>query len=172
MQKRKAGAEDYAALCRFYDEVIEQQKNDLYTPMWTRGVYPAESDIDFHLKEGNFLLILEEGIIAAAAALSLEEDEMYRDFSWPSGTDPSQVAVIHLLAVNPSCRRRHLGQKILQYCLEEAAGCRKAVHLDVMPGNLSAERLYLSAGFVFAGEKTVFYPDTGEVSVRLFEYVF
>ncbi|MBQ4253759.1 MAG: GNAT family N-acetyltransferase [Erysipelotrichaceae bacterium] len=172
MQRRKARSEDYTALCRFYDEVIDQQENDLYTPMWTKGIYPAESDIAFHLENGHFLLLTENGEIAAAAALDLSEDKMYRDFSWPSGIDPSQVAVIHLLAVNPSYRRRHLGHEILEYCLAEAAGCRQAVHLDVMPGNLSAERLYLSAGFVFAGEKTVFYPDTGEVTVRLFEYVF
>lgn len=172
MQKRKARAEDYMDLCRFYDEVIRQQENDLYTPMWTAGIYPAESDIAFHLQQGHFLLLTEGGEIAAAAALSLSEDEMYRDFSWPSGIDPQQVAVIHLLAVNPKCRGRHLGARILDYCLDEAKESCRAVHLDVMPGNLIAEKLYLDAGFRFAGEKTVFYPDTGEVSVRLFEYVF
>ncbi|MBR0136860.1 MAG: GNAT family N-acetyltransferase [Erysipelotrichaceae bacterium] len=172
MIERKANPDDFEALCRFYDEVIDQQKEDLYTPMWTKDVYPSSEDIAFHLENNHFLLLEEDGQIAAAAALSLQEDEMYSDFSWPSRIDSSQVAVIHLLAVNPSFRRRHLGKKILDYCLTEAGKYRKAVHLDVMPGNLSAERLYLSAGFVFAAEKTVCYPDTGTVTVRLFEYVF
>ena len=172
MRKRKARAEDYMNLCRFYDEVIRQQENDLYTPMWTRGVYPDESDIAFHLQQGHFLLLTEDGRIAAAAALSLQEDEMYRDFNWPSEIDEDQIAVIHLLAVNPDFRGRQLGKAILDYCICEAQKSCRAIHLDVMPGNLIAEKLYLSAGFRFAGEKTVFYPDTGVVTVRLFEYVF
>ena len=171
MIERKATPDDFEALCRFYDEVIDHQKDGPFSPMWTKGVYPTDEDIAFHLENNRFLLLSEDDEIAAAAALSLNEDEMYIDFSWPSGIEPSEVAVIHLLAVNPSYRRRHLGRKILDLCLAEAGKYRKAVHLDVMPGNLSAERLYLSAGFVFAGEKTVYYPDTGTVTVRLFEYL-
>ena len=46
---------------------------------------------------------------------------------------------------------------------------KRLVRLDVVKGNLPAEKLYLRHGFRFAEEREVFYEDTGAIRVRLYE---
>ena len=59
---------------------------------------------------------------------------------------------------------------LLGAILDRAAAAGYTVmHLDVVSGNLPAERLYQKLGFRFTEEKAVWYPDTGDIRVRLYE---
>ena len=46
----------------------------------------------------------------------------------------------------------------------------KALRLDVLEGNLPAERLYEKVGFQCAGSLNIFYEDTGWADFNLYEY--
>ena len=46
----------------------------------------------------------------------------------------------------------------------------KALRLDVLEGNLPAERLYEKVGFQYAGSLNIFYEDTGWADFNLYEY--
>ena len=46
----------------------------------------------------------------------------------------------------------------------------KALRLDVLVGNLPAEKLYKSMGFMFIDRVTLFYEDTGRCDFDLYEY--
>lgn len=43
--------------------------------------------------------------------------------------------------------------------------------LDVLGGNIPAEKAYTRMGFVYRGTINMFYEDTGWTGYRLFEYV-
>ena len=45
------------------------------------------------------------------------------------------------------------------------------LRLDVVKGNLPAEKLYQAHGFRFVEEREVYYEDTGNITVRLYELV-
>ncbi len=45
----------------------------------------------------------------------------------------------------------------------------KAIRLDVLKGNVPAERLYTSIGFVYVDTLKLFYEDTGRVDFELYE---
>ena len=45
------------------------------------------------------------------------------------------------------------------------------MHLDVVPGNLAASRIYEEAGFSLACTHEIFYEDTGLMDFRMFELV-
>ena len=51
-------------------------------------------------------------------------------------------------------------------CTGQAQGLAR---LDVVTGNLPAERLYQKHSFLFCEERKVYYEDTGEICVRLYE---
>ena len=46
---------------------------------------------------------------------------------------------------------------------------QKAIHLDVLAGNVPAERLYPALGFVYLGTIPMFYEDTGWTDYGLYE---
>lgn len=157
---------------QFYADVCEGSKYDRYGPSWTLGVYPSEEDIRNHLNAQEFYLVREEGRLLAAMVLVAHEDPEYEGFAWPSGAAGEQVAVIHLLAVHPAARGQGLGAWLVQEAVRLARAEQKAaLHLDVVPGNLAASRIYLQQGFSFVGHHQVFYEDLGKVALEMYELV-
>ena len=95
---------------------------------------------------------------------------MYADAAWLSDYRGEDAAVIHLFAVHPSHRREEISDRMLSYLIAFARGAgKRALRLDVVVGNMPAERLYRKHGFLFVEERQVYYEDTGEILVRLFE---
>lgn len=170
-QIRIAGAEDFGALWHFYEDVCRAQEHDEYGPDWHLGVYPAAAELKGHAAAGEILAGWKDGRLAVAMAVTAGEDEMYLGAPWPLGAAPDQVAALHLFAVHPDFRGRGAAREMLTALFGRArARGFRAVHLDVIEGNLAAEKLYRKAGFAFAGTRRVHYDDLGDITVRLFEY--
>ena len=165
---RKAAEADIPAVCRFYREVCEAQAHEPYGPDWHWGIYPDEEELAACVREGVLFLAETDGAVAAAAVLRAGEDPMYLDVPWHAKT--GAVRVLHLFAVHPAFRGRGLGRKTLAALLKSVAEDGAAVHLDVVKGNLPAERLYGAMGFRFIEEREIFYEDTGLITVRLYEH--
>lgn len=169
---RLATADDFDATWQLYADVCAQAPNDAYGPQWTLGVYPAKGDISGHIEAGEMYLGLMGGVPVAAMVLVPHEDPEYAAIDWPSGAKEDEVSAIHLLTVHPSIRGRHGGTELVRRAIELSRSMgKRAVHLDVIPGNLAASRIYLTAGFAFVGLREVFYEDTGLMSFEMYEYV-
>ena len=82
------------------------------------------------------------------------------------------LLVIHALGVHPAFARRGIAQRMVQYAIGTARpqGCR-ALRLDVLGGNVPAERLYTGQGFARRGTVRMFYDDTGWTDYGLYEYL-
>lgn len=50
------------------------------------------------------------------------------------------------------------------------AGGQKVMRLDVLKGNVPAEKLYEGLGFKYLHMLKMFYPDTGWTEFELYEY--
>lgn len=167
---RKATTEDTSAVLLFYETVCAALEEYEYSPCWHYGVYPAPGDLLAHIAAGELLLGTVGTEIAAACVLIFGDDPVYRDVSWPTAAAPDEVSELHLFAVRPSDRRQGVSGAMLDSLIAYAGVCVKRVlRLDVVKGNLPAERLYRAHGFRFVQERTVFYEDTGELLVRLYE---
>ena len=170
MECRKASREDLPSLWRFYEEVCASQLQSEFSPGWHIGIYPAPEDLMEHIKAGEMYLCTSDLRILAAAVLAGRDDPMYADAVWLSDARGKDAAVIHLFAVHPSQRRKGISDHLLDYLIASArAEGKRVLRLDVVTGNLPAERLYRKHGFLFAEERQVYYEDTGEIRVRLFE---
>ena len=67
------------------------------------------------------------------------------------------------IAVHPDKRRQGLGRKLLRALMQAGADAGAAyMELECREGNLAAQKLYESEGFVRAGVKRGYYQDSGE----------
>lgn len=165
-----AQPEERETVCRFYEEVCAAQAGDPGGPNWHYGVYPCREDLEEHIEAGALRLMRVGGEPAAAMVVRTGEDPIYREAPWTVTEEP--IHVLHLFAVHPAFRGLGLAKTMLRILLERAANEGvKAVHLDVVKGNVPAERLYQTVGFRFVEECAVWYEDTGDCTVRLYEYV-
>ena len=167
-----ADLSDLDRLYEFYKEVILHQKEDLYSAKWTLDVYPAREDIVEHLQNDAYYIMEEDGQIIAAACICHHDDEIYKDVKWTVPCKDNEVMVIHLLAVSPEYRGRGLSYELLKKIIEDGRNTSKAIHLDVVKGNLPAFELYKKAGFHYIGEEEIFYEDTGRILFDLMEYIY
>lgn len=169
---RKAEVADVPALLNFYEQVCEAQALSPYSPSWHFGIYPDAEDLEKHVRADESYLTLLEGRIAAAAVMTEGDDPIYADAAWPTTACADEVCVLHLFAVHPDFRRQGISGGMLEALAEQAKAERKRVmRLDVVTGNLPAERLYLRHDFRFVEQREVYYPDTGDISVCLYERV-
>ena len=168
----RAMPRDFAAAWDLYTDVCTQQEHDAFTPLWTLGVYPAKDDIRGYVEAGELYLGWQNGQLVGAMAIVGHEDPEYVDVPWITSVEPDEVAVIHMLAVHPLARGQHLGAELVREAIRLArkAG-KRAVHLDVVPGNLAASRLYEAEGFTYACTHQVFYEDTGRMDFDMYELV-
>ncbi len=167
---RKAGEDDLPALLRFYEDVCAAQADSAYSPQWHFGIYPAEDDLAAHIASGAMYLGLAGARVAAAGVLTAGDDPLYSDAAWKEKAAPEETACLHLFAVHADFRGQGVSGGMLEALLDAArAGGKRLLRLDVVKGNLPAEKLYLRHSFYFAEEREVFYEDTGLIRVRLYE---
>ena len=97
-------------------------------------------------------------------------NEGYAGTRWPTEAEPGAVRVIHILGVHPRFAGRGYARQLVAHALDMARqqGC-KAVRLDVLKGNLPAERLYRGMGFVYVDTMRMYYEDTDWTDFELYE---
>ncbi len=102
---------------------------------------------------------------SANGTMSLQEGNSRRK-------NREEILVPHALGVSAKEQRRGIGKAVVKDILRMARiSGKKAVRLDLLSGNEAAERLYLSRGFRFVAEKTMYYADTGWTKFRMYEYL-
>ena len=168
---RRASAEDFEAVCAFYEEVCIANENEPYGPVWHYGIYPSPEDICGHLDRNELMIGLRSGHVCSAMVLTDREDPIYAHVPWNLPAEAEEVSVLHLFAVHPRYRGRGVSQEMMNAMFEYAGDAgKKRIHLDVVKGNLPAEKLYRKIGFCFVCEMEVFYEDTGNLTVELYEF--
>lgn len=152
----------------FYDSLTDAMADAPYPPGWRKGVYPTQAFLDTSIAHG--ALHLAE--LAGCIVLNHAYNDGYAAVTWAADVPDAQLLVIHALGVHPRFARRGIAQRMVQYAIGMARtqGCR-ALRLDVLGGNVPAERLYAGQGFTCRGTVRMFYADTGWTDYRLYEYL-
>ena len=78
--------------------------------------------------------------------------------------------MIHTLGVRRKFSGRGLAKQLVQEVIDmaENSGIR-AIRLDVLKGNLPAEKVYLKMGFRYVDTLPMYYEDTGITDYKAFE---
>lgn len=119
---------------------------------WSLGVFNSE------LSQGSsryYVVVRVDGRVGGYGGLMFVADEAH----------------VTNIAIAPSLRRRGLGTLLLAHLAREGTlrSCT-AMTLEVRAGNLGAQALYKNFGFVTAGVRRNYYPETGEDALVMWLY--
>ena len=166
----KAYREEYDSVRSFYHSLIDALEGTEYHPMWQKDIYPAPEDLQSAIEAGELYIGRIGDRIAAAMVLNQKCNPEYADVEWPTSLNLKEFMVIHMLGVHSDFSGKGLAKEMVRFSISTAkASGMKAIRLDVLKGNVPAERLYAGLGFLFVETVKLFYEDTGRVDFELYE---
>ena len=170
LEVRKATAGDLEPLWGLYAASCARQVPGDMGPDWHMGVYPARSDLEGRLAAGELYVGEQDGALVAGMVVTEGEDPIYAKVPWQVPAAPDEVAVLHLLVVDPAVRGRGVGSQMVAAAARVAAQAgKRTLHLDTLEQNTGAIALYKRCGLSAACVMPVHYEDIGDASTVLFE---
>ena len=167
---RKAEKEDFDKVRSLYWMLIDQEQNDPSFPHWKKGIHPSDEMIRTSIDKGDLYVLVDGDEIAACVIANDEKIDGYADAPWQ--IESEEVIVLHVLAVHPNHRGEGLARRLVGNVVEmERAAGKKALRLDVIENNTTAEKLYQKLGFQYIQTKTLYYDVVGEMTFKLYELV-
>ena len=166
-----ARADEFPAVRAFYHHLTDAMRDAAFPPGWEKDIYPAPAFLRQAIASRGLFLGLAAGQIAACMVLDRTGNPDYDKACWPTARAPGEYLVIHALGVRPDLAGKGLAGQMVRKAIACArqAGLR-TVRLDVLAGNIPAERLYAGQGFRYVDTVEMFYADTGRTAFRLYEY--
>ena len=166
----KAAPQEYDAVRAFYFDVIDGFEGKEYHPCWEKDVYPVPEQLRSLIGKGELYVGKENGKIISVMAFNHDCNEGYAQIEWPTKAKAHEVFVIHMLAVHPSRCQSGVAGIMVRFAIDQArAQNAKAIRLDVLKGNLPANKLYEAAGFQKLHTLSLYYPDTDYTDFELYE---
>lgn len=168
----QAQASDFPRISLFYRDVIDHTEHMAQYGHWIYGLHPNDEMIRKYILEGNMYVFEEEGSLMAAAALTPNQGEDYHDTEWAVSLGDEEVAVVHLLCVEPRRQKQGIARKLMEEFLQLAKSHgKRAVRLDALTCNLPAQHLYEAIGFNRRGQQRWYTENLGWTDFFLYEYV-
>lgn len=173
MEIKRANPEEYDSIRSFYHTLIDDMQDAVYHPGWQKDIYPDPGELRAELTEGNLYCGYSDGEIICAMAVNHKfQDDAYAKAAWEVESSAEEILVIHMLGVAAKHAGKGYAKQMVRFVIGMAEKLgMKAVRLDVMKGNLPAERLYPAMGFLYRNTVPMFYPDVGWMEFELYEYV-
>ncbi len=172
MEFRNAIPEDYEAVREFYYALTDAMTNAEYKPGWKKDIYPSQDMLKEAIEKKELYVLLQGSLIVAAMILNQEYNEAYDAIEWSLQVENSEVYVIHALGVNKDYSGKGIAKMMVQYAIGIAKNHQaKTMRLDVLEGNIPAEKAYVSVGFRYVTTMRMYYADTGWTNFRAFEYI-
>ena len=172
MELIQAKPEDFDRVRAFYDRVIDLTPGMDVHARWKKRLHPSDEGLRGYLAEGDLYLLEENGSVAGAMAVTLYQGEDYRLVPWGVAAEDDEVAVLHLLAVDPDRQGQGVAHRLIGEALALARrNGKKAFRLDAVSTNAPARRLYASLDFAFRGTQNLYAPNTGWTDFCYFEQI-
>lgn len=106
---RTADPGEEEAIFHFYQSILDKRTDKDYKLWWNLEVYPTRKDYSEAVGNNTMHLAMEENRIVGAAMLNDNQVEGYDVTEWVCNPDPAQIAVIHLVAIDPDQRGKASG---------------------------------------------------------------
>lgn len=172
MEIVKASEKQYEAVRSFYHSLIDGMKDSPYDIGWIKDIYPAPEFLMESIENGELYTCIEDNHIVGAMVLNHQCNEGYKKFQWQTEAAENEILVIHALGVHPVHSGKGYAKAMVKRVLEIAADMQqKAIRLDVLKGNVPADKLYTGLGFRYMDTLQMYYEDTGWTDYKLYEYV-
>lgn len=172
IQIRKATAADIDNIVTLYNATIDYLETHKNYPCWKKDVYPTREDATDGLEKEQLYVAMIGEKIAGTMILKNEPVDGYEAAEWLTKADYQNIIVIHTLAVHPDFMKNRVAWELLQFAERLGRDEQYAsIRLDVVKGNIPAERLYQKSGYQFIGTVSLGYEAYGIPWYNLYEKV-
>ena len=169
-QIRKAAEADLDQIEKLYEDICDHLETHTNYPKWKKGNYPARCDAEKGVMANALYIALLGDKTVGSVILKHEPEEGYRNVKWLTEDDYSRIYVIYTLAVHPGFLNCGVGTELLMFAEQTAREERcMSIRLDVVKGNLPAERLYQKCGYQLVGTVSLGYEEYGIPWYNLYE---
>lgn len=166
---RVAQPGDLTGIATLYKAICDHQPLDEYGADWTWGEYPSVEGLRQLIADATVMIGIKDQQVVAAGVLTTGED--YPQADWPHPFADNEVGILHLYGVHPEYRGTGISSELLQAIIKQARKeGKKAIHLDVLAGNVPSEKLYVRNGFTVVQALTLHYDDIGDQDAKVLEY--
>ncbi|WP_458456678.1 N-acetyltransferase family protein [Methanobrevibacter sp.] len=168
---RKANINEAADILQFYQNIIRSIKSTEFQPKWSND-YPNLEYIEKSIQNNELYVCEENGNIIACAVLNNLFDPEYKDISWNVNAESDEITVIHTFAVDSNYSGKGIGKKIFNQIKENAiVNNKKSIRIDIIDGNLAAQKVFEKFGFEYVDTVEVFHKAVGLEKFHLYELV-
>lgn len=162
MKFEKAKAEDHSPIKNFYWKLIDEMQSENDKIGWKKGIYPSDDYLMHSLANGELYKLTNDDKMYACVILNSVSNEGYNGVQWSIDCKENEVLIPRALAVAPSEQGQGIGTQLVNEIIRFARSeAKKAIRLDILGTNMSAEKLYMKCGFRFVEAGQLFYEDTG-----------
>ena len=170
MNLRIATIEEFENIRGFYHYITDWLDTVHYGPGWKKDIYPSPEELTDALNNKQLWVYEINGEYAGGMIINSVPNDGYSQVNWNVDCEDDEVTLIHALGVKPEYQGRGIASEMVKHAINLAKTKKhKALRLDVLQGNLPAERLYPKLGFVFVDTVEMFYEDTGLANYELYE---
>ena len=170
LQLNRVHPEQYETLAKFYRDAIDHTPDMNRYGRWIYGLHPTEEMIRGYVQSGVLYTCGRNEEICCAFALTPNQGSDYHDTQWAAKLQDDEVAVVHLLCVNPKYQKQGVGRRSMELAIRLAREMgKKALRLDALACNSPAHRLYESLGFQKRGTAHWLADNVGWTDFYLFE---
>lgn len=163
--------DDFEVIKEFYMNIIDNTENMERHARWIKGLHPTDEGIKGYIEGNEMYLFMDGDKIAGAMAVTMEQGEAYHNILWSIKAEDNEVAVIHILGVNPEYQRKGIGRQMIDESIQLAKdNCKKAVRLDALASNTPARHMYEARGFEYKGKLNLYAENTGWTDFCFYEY--
>ena len=150
---QKCQEADVARIGAFYDNIVLWLDHHINYPKWMYRIYPSENFVREMTAAGEQFICMDNQEPVGAFVLNADPQGNYQKGKWERDLPDGSYMVLHALAIEPKLQGKGLGAEVVRFCTEKAkADGYKALRLDIVPGNLPAQKLYEKNGFKYAGD--------------------
>lgn len=172
LQIRAADSSDYSNVRDFYYSLIDAMEDAEYKPGWEKDIYPTQAFLIRSIENNELYIGEMDGQTVSCMVVNHEYNDGYKDIRWSVEAKDSALFVIHALGVNPMFSGKGIAKQMVQQVIKIArANNIKTIRLDVLEGNIPAEKAYTKMGFMYLDTIQMFYMDTGWTNYKLFEFI-
>ncbi len=172
MTVQKAADGEFETVRGFYHSLIDAlaaSGSKVYVG-WQKDVYPSPGFLKDSIRKGELYLAREGEEITAAMVFNHDYNESYRNYRWQTEAEDSELMVIHALGVHPRFAGKGYAKALVRKAIDLGRECgMKVIRLDVLEGNIPAQRLYEGFGFRHMATLPMYYEDTGWKNFLLYE---
>lgn len=167
---RKARPAEYRNVRAFYHAVIDGIAGEQNSAGWKKDIYPTPEYLKDSINRGDLYIGFEDDTMIASMVLDHHANDGYREFRWPTAAADDEVTVIHILGILPSCMGKGYAKQMVRFAADHARdNDQKVIRIDVLKGNIRAEKLYAAMGFDYLHTLPMYYEDTGWTDFELYE---